>query len=118
MKFTPTPSAASSFVAGIGLWTLAWSFVVKLDALAKLSHCDRFISADKLLDCISEHKGVSLIATEMVNIGSHGMGTDSLGVTFSLGGTLVNAFVICLVLPARRMAKRLRSIGSAGTDVF
>jgi hypothetical protein len=116
MKFTPTPSAASSFVAGIGLWTLAWTFVAKLDALAKLMHCDRFINADKLLDWISEHKGVSLIATEMINIGSHGMGTDPLGVTFSLGGTIVNAFVICLLLPMRKMAKRVCSMGR--TDVF
>ena len=107
MKFTPTPSATSSVVAGMGLWVLAWSFVAKLDSVAKLLRVERFINKDKFLDWIADHKGISLIATEMVNIGSHGMGMDSLGVTFSLGGTIVNAFVICLILPLRKMSKAL-----------
>ena len=107
MKFTPTPSATSSVVAGMGLWVLAWSFVAKLDSVAKLLRVDRFIDKNKFLDWIADHKGVSLIVTEVINIGSHGMGTDMLGVTFSLGGTLVNAFVICLVLPLRKMGRSL-----------
>jgi hypothetical protein len=105
MKFIPTPSASSSVVAGMGLWVLAWSFVAKLDSVAKLCHLDSFIDKDKFLDWVTDHKGISLIATELLNIGSHGMGTDSLGVTFSLGGTIVNAFVICIILPLRRMTK-------------
>ena len=103
MRFTP--SSTSAVVAGMGLWVLAWSFVAKLDSLAKLVHLDGFIDKDRLLDWIADHKGVSLIATELINIGSHGMGTDSLGVTFSLGGTIINAFVICLILPLRRMSR-------------
>ena len=105
MKFTPTPSASSSVVAGMGLWVLAWSFVAKLDSVAKLVHLDGFVDKEKFLDWVTEHKGVSLIATELVNIGSHGMGTDSLGVTFSLGGTIVNAVVILVVLPLRKLTR-------------
>jgi len=100
-----TPSSTSAVFAGMGLWVLFWSLVAKLDSLARLLHVDGFVDRDRFLDWMAEHKGVSLIATELVNIGSHGMGTDSLGVTFSLGGTFINAFVICVILPLRKVSR-------------
>ena len=51
----------------------------------------------------------SSLGTELVNYGSHGL--DPLGVSFSLGGTLVNVLFIYLLLPF--LEKLLRQKGTA-----
>ena len=99
-----TPSAKGSFFAGIGLWCLIWEAVFKADEIAKLGGFQRWVSKDQCLRWISKHRSTSLIGTELVNYTHTGL--DPLGVTFALGGTLVNALVIYLLLPMRDRAKR------------
>jgi hypothetical protein len=73
-----------SFIASVGLWCLIWAALPK--------------------SWIRQHKSTSLISTEILNY-SHTR-LDPLGVTFALGGTLVNALVIYLLLPMLDRAKR------------
>jgi len=99
-----TPSAKGSFFAGIGLWCLIWAALWKADEIAELGGFQRWVNSERCLRWISKHRSTSLIGTELVNY-SH-TGLDPLGVTFALGGTLVNAVVIFLLLPLRDRAKR------------
>jgi hypothetical protein len=50
-----TPSATSSGIAGMGLWILARLCALKLDSLAKLFHCQRF------LNWIAGHKSIAFM---------------------------------------------------------
>ena len=98
-----TPSAKGSFFAGIGLWCLIWAALLKADEIAELGGFQRWVSSDRCLRWINKHKSTSLIGTELVNYTHTGL--DPLGVTFALGGTLVNAVVIYFLLPMRERAK-------------
>ena len=108
MKFTPTPSASSSFIAGIGLWALFWGILSHLNQVGRVIGLGRFIHQDRILDWMTEHKAMTLMTTEVINLGSHGWGMDALGVTFAMGGTFINAIVIYLMLPLRRGANVLK----------
>ena len=108
---TFTPSSKSSFMAGIGLWLLAWAALFKADDLANLCGIQRRFSRDKCLHWIRGHKSTSLLITECVNFVSHGI-SDPLGVTFALGGTLVNVLMIFIAVPAFDRAKRQRKISA------
>ena len=99
-----TPSSKSSFIAGIGLWVLLWALLFKADEIAEAGGLQRWVSSDRCLRWIRQHKSTSLIGTELCNY-SH-TGLDPLGVTFALGGTLVNVLVIYFVLPMLGRAKR------------
>ena len=99
-----TPSARGSFFAGIGLWCLIWAALWKADEIAELGGFQRWVSSERCLRWITKHKSTSLIGTELVNYTHTGL--DPLGVTFALGGTLVNALMIYLLLPMRDRAKR------------
>jgi hypothetical protein len=99
-----TPSAKGSFFAGIGLWCLIWAALFKADEIAELGGFERWVSSDRCLRWISKHRSTSLIGTELVNYTHTGL--DPLGVTFALGGTLVNALMIYLLLPMRDGARR------------
>jgi hypothetical protein len=103
-----TPSSKSSFVAGIGFWTLLWLAVAKLDEIASCLRLRRWLSTEKCLAWISQHKSLTLLGTECANFSVHGI-SNPLGVTFALGGTLVNAIVICLLVPARTRIRSLLS---------
>ena len=52
-----------------------------------------------------------LLGTEIVNYGTHGL--DPLGVSFSLGGTLVNVLAIYLFLPLLETICRRRHTTTA-----
>ncbi len=99
-----TPSTKGSFIAGIGLWSLIWAALFKADEIAELGGFQRWVSADRCLRWIRQHKSTSLIGTELCNYAHTGL--DPLGVTFALGGTLVNALMIYLLLPMWDRAKR------------
>ena len=101
---TLTPSSKGSFIAGIGLWCLIWAALFKADEIAELGGLQRWVSSDRCLRWISKHKSTSLIGTELVN-DTH-TGLDPLGVTFALGGTLTNLFVIYVLLPMLERGKR------------
>ena len=104
-----TPTARGSFLAGMGFWVLIWAALFKGDEVAELLHMHRWVSSRHCLSWIAQHKSASLITTELVNYSSHGI--DPLGVSFALGGTIVNAFMIYLFVPLLGM--RLRKRGTA-----
>jgi len=92
-----TPSQKASFLAGIGLWVLIWASVWKADDIAQAMCIQRWFNSTRCLRWIGQHKSTSLLGTEVINYGTHGL--DPLGVSFSLGGTLVNVLFIYLLLP-------------------
>jgi hypothetical protein len=100
-----TPSSKGAFVAGVGLWSLAWAALFKADDIASLGGFQQWFSREKCFRWIRGHKSTSLLATECVNYTTHGI-ADPLGVTFALGGTLVNAAMIYVLLPLLERAKR------------
>ena len=99
-----TPSSKASFAAGVGLWCLIWAALFKSDEIAEAVKVNRWFSSEKCLDWIRKHKSTSLLSTELVNYAHTGL--DPLGVAFALGGTLVNAVMILVLLPVRAKAKR------------
>jgi hypothetical protein len=99
-----TPSTKGSFIAGVGLWVLLWASLFKADEIAQAGGFQRWVSSDRCLRWIRNHKSTSLIGTEIINY-SH-TGVDPLGVTFALGGTLVNVLVIYVLLPMLDRARR------------
>ena len=99
-----TPSMRGSFLAGIGLWVLVWALLFKGDEMAKAGGFGRWVSSDRCLRWIRNHKSTSLIGTELCNYAHTGL--DPLGVTFALGGTLTNVVVIYVLLPMLDRAKR------------
>ena len=104
---TLTPSTKGSFIAGVGLWCLIWAALFKADEIAQAGGFQRWVSSERCLHWIRNHKGTSLIGTELCNYANTGL--DPLGVTFALGGTLVNVLFICLLLPIWDRAKRGRT---------
>ena len=57
---------------------------------------------------ISSHKVIALTTTEVVNYSVHGI-TSRLGVTFALGGTIVNVLMVAFVVPIWCRLSRLES---------
>ena len=100
-----TPSSKGSFFAGIGLWCMFWAALFKADEIAAACRCERWDSLDRCLGWIRKHKSTSLLGTELFNYGTHGI-SDPLGVTFALGGTLVNVLMIYVLLPMREKARQ------------
>jgi hypothetical protein len=54
-----------------------------------------------MLAWINENKVVTLLMTEVLNFGVHGVESAS-GVTFALGGTFTNLWMIFVVVPIRQ----------------
>ena len=108
-----TPSQKGSFLAGIGLWVLIWASLWKADDIAQVIHIHRWFNSGRCIRWIGQHKSTSLLGTELFNYGTHGL--DPLGVSFSLGGTLVNVLFIYLFLPC--LEKLLRQRGTAITTL-
>jgi len=108
-----TPSQKGSFLAGVALWVLIWASVWKADDIAEAMRIQRWFNSTRCLRWIGQHKSTSLLGTELVNYGTHGL--DPLGVSFSLGGTLVNVLFIYLFLPC--LEKLLRQKGTASATL-
>lgn len=98
-----TPSTKGSFAAGVGLWCLLWAALFKSDEIAEAAGVQRWFSSERCLNWIRTHKGMSLLGTELCNYAHTGL--DPLGVAFALGGTLVNAVMILVLLPMRKRVK-------------
>ena len=103
-----TPSIKGSFLAGVGLWLMFWALLFKADELTEAAHVKRWVNSAQCAEWISRHKSTALLCTEVVNYGTHGV-SDPLSVAFALGGTLVNALVIYLILPCRQRILRRRT---------
>jgi hypothetical protein len=95
---TLTPSATSSAAAGFTFYGMVWLALMELDDLAKILHISSWVKSRSVLRWIIEHKSVALICTECFNYSVHGI-TQSIAVTFALGGTACNALMIWAVLP-------------------
>jgi len=103
-----TPTASSSFFAGVGLWGVIWSAVYKIESVAKIVGLGRWVNKEKILAWISGHKVVALLATEAINFGVHGIENPN-STTMALGGTITNLAMIFVVLPTRNLIRRLQS---------
>ena len=103
MTFTPTMKGA--FLAGIGLWLMLWLGLFKLDEVVQDTPLRRFVSSEGCFRWISKHRSTTLLGTELVNYGTHGI-INPEGVLFAAGGTIVNAFMIFCLLPLRTLLKR------------
>jgi hypothetical protein len=66
-----------------------------IDSIPLLS---RFVSRDGLFGWVRANKVLSLIITEVINLGMHGANNSNV-TTFVLGSTLMNTAVIFGVLP-------------------
>jgi len=99
-----TPSTKSSFIAGVGLWVLLWALLFKADEIAEAGGFQRWVSSERCLRWIRNHKSTSLLGTELCNYGHTGL--DPLGVSIAIGGTLTNVLVIYFLLPMLERAKR------------
>ena len=106
-----TPTQKCSFLAGVGLWVLIWASVWKADDIAQAMRIERWFNSTRCIRWIGRHKSTTLLGTELVNYGTHGL--DPLGVSFSLGGTLVNVLVIYLLLPCLETLFRRRGTATA-----
>lgn len=71
--------------------------------IAEAMRIQRWFNSTLCIRWIGRHKSTSLLGTELVNYGTHGL--DPLGVSFSLGGTLVNVLFISLLLPCLETPK-------------
>lgn len=106
-----TPTARGSFLAGMGFWLLVWAALFKGDEVTQILGIHRWVSSHRCLHWVNQHKSASLISTELVNYGSHGI--DPLGVSFALGGTIVNAFMIYLFLPVLGRLQGKRTLNAS-----
>jgi hypothetical protein len=96
-----TPTATSSAAAGVGLWAVGWSALLKLD---KIPVVKRWVNKERILDRMNENKVLTLLGTEVINFGVHGI-SNATSVTFALGGTVFNLFMIFIVLPLRALSR-------------
>lgn len=76
-----TPTFVGLLLAGVAFWTLIWAAIHKLDEIPYLRE---FTSRQEVLDWIEDHKGLTLVIAEGVNILLHGLSPH--GVMFILGG--------------------------------
>ena len=95
---TFTPSATSSFSAGAVFWGMVWATLGKLNELVHFLGFKKTNPREAALRWINAHKVVTITMTEAVNYSVHGI-SSPLGVTFALGGTLVNVFMVTFIVP-------------------
>lgn len=100
-----TPTTKGTFLAGIALWVMLWLGLFKIDELVGDSRFRKWLSTEDCIRWISRHRGTTLLGTELVNYGTHGI-SQADGVVFAAGGTLVNLLVIFLWFPLRSLLKR------------
>ena len=103
-----TPSSTGSFTAGAVFWSMVWAGLGKLNELARFVGLRRARPRESALRWISSHKVIALTATEVVNYSVHGI-SSPLGVTFALGGTIVNTLMVAFVVPIWCRLTRLES---------
>jgi hypothetical protein len=94
---TFTPSATSSFAAGAVFWGMIWATLGKLNELVHFAGFKKS-NPRQTVRWINAHKVVTITLTEAVNYSVHGI-SSPLGVTFALGGTLVNLLMVTFIVP-------------------
>lgn len=99
-----TPSATASGLSGVGLGFLQWTFIAKIDTIAKLFGLSRWIKREKTLDWIDGNKGLFLAGTAATNLAMHGTSSPTV-VPMTLCMELVNVFVVYAILPLRRVTR-------------
>jgi len=95
---TLTPSANSSFSAGVVFWGLVWATLGKVNELAHFVGFKKANPRQTVLCWINAHRVVTVTLTEAINYSVHGI-SSPLGVTFAIGGTLVNCFMVAFIVP-------------------
>jgi hypothetical protein len=106
MTFT-TPTTKGAFLAGLGLWIMLWLGLFKLDDVVEDTVLRHWASSEGCIRWIGRHRTTALLGTELFNYGTHGI-TQPDGVVFAVGGTIVNALMIFVVLPLRSLLKSKR----------
>lgn len=96
---TLTPTASSTAIAGASFWALIWLMLGHIDTILWPFRVRNKQYAQKIPLWINDHKGITFCGTELVNIGHAGL--SPMGVTFALGGTVLNFFVIFFFNPIR-----------------
>lgn len=76
----------------------------KADEIAEAGGFQRWVSSERCLRWIRQHKSTSLLGTKLCNYAHTGL--DPLGVTFAIGGTLTNVLIIYVLLPLLDRVKR------------
>lgn len=102
-----TPTTKGAFLAGLALWIMLWLGLFKLDEVVGNTVLRRWISSEEAIRWVSRHRSTTLLGTELVNYGTHGI-INPDGVVFAVGGTLINILMIFLLLPLRSLLKSKR----------
>jgi hypothetical protein len=100
-----TPTAQSGLIAGFTLWLVGWATFFHIDALPFIG---RFINKEAALGWVSNHKTLTLLASELVNFTFHPPANPN-STLFALGGTLFNTIMIFVFLPIRQWRNRKTS---------
>jgi hypothetical protein len=100
-----TPTQSGSFIAGIGLNSILWGILFKLDHVLAVFGL-RIRLKEKILDWIANHVLVAFLFGEVANLSVHGI-TNPDSVLFATGGTLINTLMIFIVVPLRQLKRRL-----------
>ncbi len=100
-----TPTQSGSFIAGIGLNSILWGIIFKIDHVLAIFHL-RVRLKERILDWIAEHTLVAFLFGEIANLSVHGI-TNPDSVLFATGGTLVNTFMIFVCIPLRQLKRKL-----------
>jgi hypothetical protein len=102
-----TPSAKSSGLAGFGLGFLLWTFIFKLDTLAKLFHVNRWVKRERTLNWIADNGGLFLAGTAAANLSVHGT-SSPIVVPMTLCMELFNTCMV-LMLKVWKLGTRRRT---------
>ena len=98
-----TPTAKSSFIAGMGLSAMVWAMLSHLNVIGEVFKLRRWLDEDRFFDWIAHNKILTLLCTECINYGTHGIDNPD-SVTFAGGATVVNVIVIyCIIWPWRKL---------------
>lgn len=92
-----TPTIIGSILAGVACWLLFWFGVNHVDSIPYLN---QYLSKRMILAWIKESPHTAFIATEIINVLFHGMGSVG-AVMFTFSGSLVNATMIYGVVPVQ-----------------
>ena len=93
-----TPTFVGLLLAGAAFWTLIWAAIHKLDEIPYLKE---FTSTQEVLGWIQDHKGLTLVITEGINLLLHGLSPH--GMMFTLGGTIINCLMVFAYVSGRQI---------------
>ena len=97
-----TPTFIGSLLAGVACWLLFWYGISHIDSIPYLN---QYLSRKMILEWIRKNPQLTLMLTELVNIGLHGVGSAA-AVLFTFGGTLVNAAMIFGLVPVQGLISK------------